>query len=171
MPVGNLSFLGALNKIGTPVNGKQTYEVVDEDIKKKFTYTVPVENADKFEKAYNEYSAIQDNMKNPEEREKLVAKYAGSWQKNNRASALIGGAIGAVIPAAIAIFTKGSVVKRSIWGTLGAIVFGIGGILTGGYFSMIKEMKKVTADPGMQKLIGAAKNLQATGAEEKVENL
>ena len=36
---------------------------------------------------------------------------------------------------------------------------------------MIKEMKKVTADPEMQKLIGAAKNLQATGAEEKVENL
>ena len=66
MPIGNLSFLGALNKTGVPVNGKQTYEVVDEDINKKFTYTVPVENSDKFEKAYNEYHNLQDNMKNPE---------------------------------------------------------------------------------------------------------
>lgn len=171
MPIGNLSFLGALNKTGVPVNEKQTYEVVDEDINKKFTYTVPVENSDKFEKAYNEYHNLQDNMKNPEEREKLVEKYAGSWQKNNRTGAIIGGAIGVVIPAAIAIFTKGSVVKRSIWGTLGAIVFGIGGMLTGGYFSMINEMKKVVADPEMQKLLNAAKNIQATGAEEKVENL
>ena len=32
-------------------------------------------------------------------------------------------------------------------------------------------MKKVVADPEMQKLLNAAKNIQATGAEEKVENL
>lgn len=170
MPIGNLSFLGALNKTGAPVNGKQTYEVVDEDLKKRFTYTVPVENADKFEKAYNEYHSLQDNMKNPKEQQKLAAKYANTGKKVQTGS-WIGGAIGAVIPAAIAIFTKGSAVKRSIWGTLGAIVFGVGGMLTGGYFSMIKEMKKVTADPEMQKLVSAAKNLQATGAEEKVENL
>ena len=165
-----LSFLGTLNKTGVPVNGKQTYEYVNEDIKKKFTYTVPVENTDKFEKAYNEYHNLQDNLKNPEEQQKLAAKYVNTGKKV-QAGSWIGGAIGAVIPAAIAIFTKGSVVKRSIWGTLGAIVFGIGGMLTGSYLSLVKGMKNVAADPKMQQLINAAKQIQATGAEEKVENL
>ena len=118
---------GNINKVGTIDNGKQTYTVQDLTNHKKYTYIVPQDKTDTFEKLFEESNKAITTAQSQEFSNK-VGQVGAKYGKRSQALTIGSGIMGAIIPAAIAIFSKGKVWKRALFGTLGSI---IGAICTG----------------------------------------
>lgn len=174
----NLIQVGTLHKAGAPVNGRQNYEVVNH-LQEKYTYSVPQENTDKFEKLYAQTDDIMKEAANPETAKRLEEKgrSIGKNYKNMLAYVTIGSAaVGGLVPIITAIAVKGSVVKRAILGGLGAIGgAGIGAAVA--LFASIKyvanKIAGVVADePAFKKYADISSQIRALGLkEEKKEKL
>ena len=109
----NLIQVGTLHKAGAPVNGRQNYEVVNQ-LQEKYTYSIPQENADKFEKLYAQTDDILKEAATPETAQRLKEKgrSIGKNYKNLMVYGTIGGAaVGGLAPIITAITVNGSVVK------------------------------------------------------------
>lgn len=167
----NLLPIGTINKVGTPVNGKQVYELKDEQRNKKYTYNVPEENADKFEKLYEENNAVMDEVTSPETQQKLQQQ-GRNFGKKLKNITLAGTITGAVIPAAIAIFTKGKIWKRAVFGTLSSLTGAVLGAWGSSYLGVrygIQNMLKV--DENFKKLETLSKQADELGVERKVDDI
>lgn len=171
MPIDNVNVSGKLNKIGTPVNGKQVYEAKDEQNKKKFTYTVPQENIDKFEKLYGEMDNIVADIATPEAQEKLHEQ-GKNFGNQIKTRTLIGTIAGAVIPAAIAIFSKGKVWKRALFGTLSSLAGAALGAWGTAYVSVRLGLRNILqANQDIQKLQEISAQMNTLGVETKQEDI
>lgn len=167
----NLLPVGNLNKVGTPVNGRQTYELTDNERHKKYTYTVPEENADTFEKLYDENNTTANSVHTPEEQEKLKEQGVklGNRVKNYT---IAGSIIGAGIPAALAIFSKGKVWKRAVFGTLGAVIGAAVGAIGTTYLTFNNGFKSlVKHSPAYQKLEEISHKVNDLGVESQVQDI
>ena len=174
----NLIQVGTLHKAGAPVNGRQNYEVVNH-LQEKYTYSVPQENADKFEKLYAQTDDIMKEATTPETAQRLKEKgrSIGKNYKNLMVYGTIGGAaVGGLAPIITAITVKGSVVKRSILGGLGAI-FGAGIGAAAALFAGVRYFtSKVTGviadEPSFKKLNDVSNQIWDLGLkQEKKEKL
>ena len=165
LPVGNIT------KAGTPVNGRQTYELTDSARNKKYTYTVPEENADTFEKLYEENNTTADSINSPEAQEKLV-ELGRKLGNRVKIYTFVGSILGAGIPAALAIFNKGKVWKRAVFGTLGAIAGGTLGALGTTYLTFSNGFKNIVKNsPTHQKLEEISHKASDLGVECQVQNI
>lgn len=174
----NLVQIGTMHKVGAPVNGRQNYEVVNH-MQEKYTYSIPQENADKFEKLYAQTDDILKEAANPETAQRLEEKgrSLGKDYKNKIIYGTIGGTlVGALVPIITAVAVKGSVVKRSIFGALGAIVgAGLGAAMALGasvrYF-MGKITEVVADEPAFKKMNDISTQMWNLGLkEEKKEKI
>ena len=174
----NLIQVGTLHKAGAPVNGRQNYEVVNH-LHEKYTYSIPQENADKFEKLYAQTDDIMKEAATPETLKRLKEKGRSLSKnyKNQMVYGTIGGAtIGGLVPIITAVAVKGSVVKRSILGGLGAIGgAGIGAavVLFAGIKYLANKITGVVADePSFKKLNDVSNQIWDLGLkQEKKEKL
>lgn len=139
-------------KVGAPVNGRQNYEFKNSANNQKVTYSIPIENVDKFEKIQKEFQDVVQSVDQAAVRDKIEAQGKKS-EKNLKISTIIGAAVGALIPAITAICVKGSVVKRSIIGGLTALVGAGVGAFSGMYLGLMSAAKNVAnADPSLVKI-------------------
>ncbi len=132
------------NKVGAPVNGRQNYELKDNNFKS--TISVPVENADKFEKFISktgELAAEADNEENIAKLNDIDKKFS----KKITTGTLIGTGLGAIIPAVIAIAVKGAVWKRSVFGVLGSLAGAALGAFGSMYLAVKSGMNAITKNP------------------------
>lgn len=167
----NLLPIGVINKVGTPVNEKQTYELTDTQRHKKYTYIVPQENADKFEKLYEENNAVMDDVNNPETQEKL-RQQGLNFGKKLKNITLAGTITGAVIPAAIAIFTKGKVWKRTVFGVISSLAGAALGAWGATYLGVRLGLQNMLrANEGFKKLESISKQVDELGVERKSEDI
>ena len=165
LPMGNIS------KVGTPVNGRQDYVLTNEEMKKKFTFSVPEDKADSFEKLYAENNAILDMLDDPKYKEEQVQQGV-NLQNKLKKNTLIGGTVGLIIPAAIAIISKGSKVKRSILGVLGSLIGGAIGAVGTAYIGSKKAVvKALESSPAYQKMVEVSQKAKDMGVEMKYENI
>ena len=167
----NLLPIGTISKSGSPVNGKQAYELKDEQRNKKYTFTVPEENIDSFEKLYEENNNIAQEINNPEVQEKLRQK-GFDFGKKLKTVTTIGTISGAVIPAVIAICTKGKIWKRALFGTLSSLVGAALGAWGSTFIGVRIGLRGIfKADENVKKMDEIAKQVDALGVERKVETI
>lgn len=154
------NFSTVINKVGSPVNGRQTYELKDKNSPQSMKVSVPVENADKFEKAMDEGRKSLQEMDNEENQAKLK-ELDKNFSKKMTIGTLVGTGIGAIVPAAIAIAVKGSVWKRSILGVLGSLA----GAALGAWGSMLLAAKSglnaISKNPMVEKVVQVSENLKS----------
>lgn len=163
--------IGGLSKVGTPVNGKQLYEARDERHSKKIIYIVPQEHVDKFEKLEAEFdNAIEDTFTNAGN---VLQKQGSDVIKRSRNVAVTSAIIGAIIPATIAIFSRGSKIKRSVFGVLSSLAGAALGAFGSTYLCLKSSIKSsLKADNiNMQKIDEISKQIDSLGVEYKVEDI
>lgn len=163
MPVGYI-------KAGAPIDGRQNYVFTDPKTNKRLIASIPEENVDKFEKVNDEMNKCFETMTTPEYKQ-IQEKNAKKMEKTIKLSIILGGALGAIIPAAIAIAVKGSVLKRSIIGSLTSLVgAGIGAV--GGFFGSagLSSVNNIKKDPQIKQLASLYKQAETLGfREERME--
>ncbi len=165
---------GSLNKTGAINNGKQTYEVTDLPNRKKYTYIVPQDKTDTFEQLFEESGKATAAVKSPELSAE-VGQVGTKYGKRMRTLTVGSGIIGAIIPATVAMFSKGKVWKRALFGTLGSIIGALGTGSLGFYYgtkytieNIIKYAKNSPEYKHLEEINLQAENL---GVERQVQDI
>jgi len=163
--------IGELKKTGSPVNGRQNYEVSSQVDNVKHKISVPVQEADKFEKLHQETQECYNSIASDESQARLQEQ-GFSVGKKMKWGTPIGAAIGGLIPAITAIMVKGSVVKRSILGVIGSLAGAAVGAFAGMYIPMKVGMGKILKhEPTYQKMQKITKQVQAMDVQDTQEPL
>lgn len=117
-------------RIGKPVNNRQMYVSIDEKNRKRYICSVPVDNADRFEKFNEEYSKKADALENIDSKQIVSKLEKGHVYTKARISGILLGLVGGGIPLALSMkFLKGT--KRYIIGGLSAAIIGIPAAIAG----------------------------------------
>ena len=141
------SAFGGINRVGMTQNGRVIYEITDYSGNEAGKMTVPVQDADTFEKSY------KDIIETAPKIQKYALEHSsekdGKRRKNLSRIIMAGGAvIGAGVP--IYMTRKSSTIKQ-VLAAAGGLVAG----LAAGFGISLK----MTSPPGMMKFSKAAKNI------------
>ena len=124
-----------------------------------------------YEKLYEENNNIAQEINNPEVQEKLRQK-GFDFGKKLKTVTTIGTISGAVIPAVIAICTKGKIWKRALFGTLSSLVGAAIGAWGSTFMGVRVGLRGIfKTDENLKEMDEIAKQVDALGVERKVETI
>lgn len=142
------SAFGGISRIGTTQNGRIIYEITDYNGNEAGKMTVPMQDADTFEKSY------QDIMETAPKLQKYALEHSSEqdMKKRKRTSRIIIG-LGTLIGAGIPIY-----LTRKSPSTIKQVLATAGGMIAG-LAAGLGISLAVTTPPGMMKFSKAAKNI------------
>ena len=159
-------------KVGVPVNGRQTYFMNDETKRKRYFYSVPEQQVDKFEKYDKELTNRINALANIDAKQLTKNLESNHVYTKAQIVAAVAGLVGGGLPIALSMkFLKGT--KRYIIGAVSGFILG-GLSVAAGYIGTVsymiqKEALKTKQGEDFKKFLKVDSNFDLR--LERVDNL